>query len=247
MSDDNSYDRVFISVEDGLKPAEDYAPSRKVRVELNYVLADEESYDDALGRLGGIASAQVDKLLGRTKITGDVSLTTQLAETSAKRTRRTAAQIAADKAAAGVVTTGGTDPTSLEDDTSPQSSDAPTDTTIAATPGVATSTDPTNLEDETLPQVSSTGSSVDTSDPFTIEPEPTTPPVDTSGQIAPISDGDLNSAIQVKNSELGSQAGTLKIRELIASYNSDPTKTFQVREIPADRRAEFINKLNAIA
>lgn len=50
-----------VSVEDGTKSVEEYAPARKVRVEIHYDGDGEEN----LTLAGDLASAQVDRLLGR--------------------------------------------------------------------------------------------------------------------------------------------------------------------------------------
>lgn len=253
MSEETPYDRVVVSIEDSVKKPGDgdpqYWPSRRVRVELTYYLSeDDESLSEATAKVGDAVDAEVSKRLGLT------ASTAQPAEVKT-RTRRTKEQIKADEAAAAAQTVGNaagpSDPTDLPQEDARPVSDAPTTGGSSGGGQTASTTaaDPTALEDDTpLPQSSSTGPS-DASpadDPFIIEPEAPAPAVDTSGQIAPISDGDLNSAVQVKNGALGSQKGTAAIRALIQSYNSDTTKVFQVRDIPADRRAEFINKLNAI-
>lgn len=235
MSDPTeNYDRVFVSIEDGTKPDIEYAPARKVRVELHYILVEDESFDDAFERLGTTASKHVDKLLGRTSVpssgTGEATVT---------RTRRTKAQIEADRLAALVAAEEAKDPTALED---AQPGNAATGTDGSSGGEQTAST--IEAEDPTeLPQSSSTGTS-EAADPFLIEPE--VPKVETAGQINPISDGDLNSAVQTKNGSLGSPAGTTKIRDLIASYNPDKTQQFQLRQIPADRRVEFLAALEAI-
>lgn len=220
MSDTPVFE-ICVTVEDANPPPADYTPARKVSVEIHGYNVLPVDLEGETERAGSVARAQVDVLLGRTP--AQVALT----EVTQRRTRRTKEQIAADNAAAAAAQT---DPTSLEDPTvdlpqepvstppATSSGDAPTATTTEA--------DPTALDD------------------FTVQPEP--PAVDTSGQIAPISDGDLNAAVQKRNGELGSADGTKAIRALIATYNPDPTKVFQLREVPADRRAEFINKLNAI-
>lgn len=234
MSDD-SYDKIFVSIEDGAKPEQEFAPSRKVRVELTYFIAEDDNYQETLDLVGSRASSQVDILLGRVGApTASAGVATQ---PPATRMRRTKEQIAADKAAeeAAKVAPPASDPTALEDPTelpqdAPQVSDA---TSTAASSGgeptaSTTVADPTALEDD-----------------FTVQPDP--PKVETKPtQIAEISDGDLNAAVQKRNGELASADGTKAIRALIATYNPDPTKVFQLREIAADRRAEFLNGLNAI-
>lgn len=63
---------------------------------------------------------------------------------------------------------------------------------------------------------------------------------------APITDDDLNGSLQKKAADLGSEAGTVKIRELIATYNPDPTKGFSASLIPQAQRQDFLTKLEAI-
>lgn len=55
-----------------------------------------------------------------------------------------------------------------------------------------------------------------------------------------VTDEDLNDAAQAAN---GRTNNHVAIRALIASYNPDKTKQFQLRQIPADKRAEFVAKL----
>lgn len=71
-------------------------------------------------------------------------------------------------------------------------------------------------------------------DDFSIEPEETS---------EEISDAALNAAVQRKNAELSDPEA---IRAVIKGYNPDPTKAFQLREIPQAKRAEFISKLNEL-
>lgn len=73
-------------------------------------------------------------------------------------------------------------------------------------------------------------------DDFSIEP-------DEEVGDEPITDAALNAAVQKKNADLGDPE---LIRGVIKSYNPDPTKAFQLREIPADKRAEFLTKLGAL-
>lgn len=204
----------FISVEDGLKKAEDYAPPRKVRVELTFSVAEGEGYDAIFDVASQAASNRVHALLHGIAIATvhpsalgtSVSSGVQSAETApATRVRRTKVQIEADKAAEN-----------------PTDADAVVDDTAAIV--------------EDTPSVE---------DPFVVQPEPdpaaVTEDLTSSGPAdAVITDADLNSAVQKKNQELQDPA---LIRSVIAAYNPDPTKVFQLREIPAAKRAEFLAKL----
>lgn len=243
MSDTPTY-TVVVSVEDGNPPPADYTPARKVRVEITAhgQWTGSLDVDHATDAAGDTAARKVAELLGR-----QPPAKTEPGEATVRK-RRTKAEIAADEAAAKAAAAGVEDPTALP----PENASTPPAGSSGGAPTASTTVaDPTALEEVDVPQQSSGGSEAKpaASDPtalddFTIQPEP--PAVDTSGQIAPVSDGDLNSAVQTKNGALGSPEGTKKIRELIASYNPDPAKVFQLREIPADRRHEFLNSLNAI-
>lgn len=57
---------VIVSIEDGVKLGDQYAPARKVKVELHSDVAEGEDADSVLDMVGRKASAKVDELLGRT-------------------------------------------------------------------------------------------------------------------------------------------------------------------------------------
>jgi hypothetical protein len=58
-----------------------------------------------------------------------------------------------------------------------------------------------------------------------------------------VTDADLNSAVTTKNAELKDAP---KIRDLIGTYNTDPTKAFRLADIPQEKRAEFLAKLSKL-
>lgn len=60
---------------------------------------------------------------------------------------------------------------------------------------------------------------------------------------AEITDEDLNSAVTKKNATL---ADPPKIRTLIGTFNPDPTKVFQLKQIAPAQRADFLAKLEAL-
>lgn len=200
-----------VSFEDGVKASEEYAPAKKVRVELSFTTPDGEDEAAYVAHVGDIARAQVARLLNQAS-----SAAGEAPAPVATRTRRTKAQIAADEAAAkeaGAPTTG----------------DAG---------GVQTSGDPAAIEDvgvdfEDVVDVDASVVEALPEEDFTIAPE----------VIEAISDADLNSHVQRKNGEIKDAKA---IRELIGTYNSDPTKVFQLREIPAEKRREFLDKLAAL-
>lgn len=232
----------LVSVEDGIKAAEEYAPARKVRIELKFDVAEGADGAEALDIVLDMANARLDQQLGRKPRTGrvvevggsrpgDNPSTQGTAEAAVdeanagKRTRRTKAQIEADNAAAAARTA---DPAAITDDAVPQSDpaaiqdDATTSEPTGSAGGEQTSADPAAIEDWDVPA------------------EP----------VSNVTDADLNAAVQKRNGELQATLGDAappKIRALIGSFNPDPTKPFNLRQIPADQRPAFLEKLKALA
>lgn len=179
-----------VSVEDGTKASEDYTPARKVRVELHF---DNPTADD-INTAGDLASAQVDRLLGRTATAAEAT----------KRTRRTKEQIAADEAAKN----------------SAPSAD-PLDDLEPSKPAEAAPPPPAEEVDELAGLLGGAG----------------VPPAEEITDVA------LTEAVTKTNAATRNPPA---IRALVDSYNPDPTKTFQLRQIPQEKRAEFLKKLGEI-
>lgn len=83
-----------------------------------------------------------------------------------------------------------------------------------------------------------------------IQPTETGDEWDTPAQ-AEVTDAQLIEAVTKKNGELqaaglSKEEAPVKIRELIATYNPDPSKAFAIREIPQDKRGDFLAKLAKI-
>lgn len=212
----------LVSIEDGLKRAEEYAPPRKVRVELSFGVGEGENYEAIFDTVSQAASNRVQSLLHGPAISAVTSAAAEAGEpasppaTPPKRTRRTAAQIEADKAALLASETGA-------------SGDAPTSDDPAAIGG----------DDLTTAKVADPA---DLSDLSEFDVRPTEAPSGGASP-APVTDADLNSAVQKKNAEISDPNA---IRALIGGYNPDPTQVFQLRQIPADKRGEFLTKLAAL-
>lgn len=216
-----------VSVEDGLKKQEEYAPPRKVQVILNFAVGEGEDYQATFDLVSKAASNRVHSLLHGTAIASVQAAAAPEAEAPAaegatppKRKRRTAAEIAA----AGASQTGNAGGAQTSDE------------------------DPTgNVENVIhLPDEGAVDGGED--DTFDIEPEPETvaeESFDIEGDAGgePVTDADLNSAVQKKNAEI---ANPNAIRALIGGYNPDPKQAFQLRQIPADKRQEFLTKLGAL-
>lgn len=223
----------LVSVEDSKPHSNDEYGRKKVRVDLSFAVGEGEDYTETFDLASEAATNRVSALLNGTALRVVGGGTSAEAETpasppapAARRTRRTAAQIEADNAAkaAGHSPSGsaGGEQTSDEDPT-------------------ANEANVIHLPDE---------GAVDGGDDFSIEPEPETPAEesfdiepDPAAGGEPITDADLNSAVQKKNAEI---ANPNAIRALIGGYNPDPKQAFQLRQIPADKRGEFIAKLNAL-
>lgn len=222
----------LVSVEDGSKvadKADQYDVSRKVRVDLSFLVGDGEDYQTIFDRVSEAASNRVASLLGRKPTvvasTPAADASAELPrETGTRKPRRTKEQMAADAAAAAGGQGAAADPSSMED---PTGGEGPTPAVIQlpdASAGAAA--DPAALVDEETPV-----EEIDFDAP--IPPKVTDAP----------SDADLNSAVQKRNAELNDPD---LIRGLISSYNPEPTKPFQLRQIAADKRAEFLTKLAAL-
>lgn len=222
----------LVSVEDGKKAAEEYVPARKVRVDLSFSVGEGEDYAATFDMVSRAASNRVHALLHGTAIASVLDGAPDATAPTATRTRRTKAQIEADNAAAKAK-----DPAAVEEDPTGGQEH------VINLPDQSAK-DPAAIEDDAGEPAASSGGAgggAQTSDdPAAIGDEWDVQP---EAPATAVTDADLNSAVQKKNGEL--EAPNL-IRELIGSYNPDKTKPFQLRQIPAEKRAEFLNKLGAL-
>lgn len=179
-----------VSVEDGTKAGEEYAPARKVRVELSF---DNPSGDD-ISTAGDLASAEVDRLLGRAT-----------AE-KPKRQPRKAAEVKPAEAPPP-----SSDP--LEGLGEVTAEPAPTETSAPAASAPA-SDDLDSLLGDSSP-----------------------------APAEEITDQALTDAVTKTNKETKNPPA---IRALVETYNPKPGDPFQLRQIPQDKRAEFIAKLGDV-
>lgn len=211
-----------VSYEDGVKTIEgdQFSPSRKVRVELNFACDADESVSDG-EILGALNKAQtlVQEKLGITGPTHAAKRTTKkttdtptppagpsVAETQEKNVKATAE---ASKATAKVL--------------SDKEKMAAAQGLI---PGAKPAADPAAIEDPTPPAADAVEDAL----------------ADLEGATAtPVTDADLNAAVKTKNASL---KDPVKIRALAAEYNGGPGHT--LAEIPQEKRAEFVKKLEAL-
>lgn len=221
-----------VSVEDGLKKQEEYAPPRKVIVVLNFTVAEGEDYASTFDIASHAATNRVYSLLhGKAFVTTVAQEPTGVEQGAGvhteagtegappKRRRRTAAEIAAAAGASQSGNAGGAQ-TSDED---PTGNEAHT----------------IHLPDETPKDPADIGG-----DEFDIEPAAEESfDIEPDASDEPVTDADLNAAVQKKNAEITNPNA---IRTLIGTYNPDPKAAFQLRQIPAAKRAEFLTKLSAL-
>lgn len=85
-----------------------------------------------------------------------------------------------------------------------------------------------------------TGSSEGSSEPASSGGDDWDTPVMPSEPVKQVTDAELGAAVQKRNAELGDPQ---PIRELIFSYNPDPSKPFTLKQVPMDKRPEFLAKL----
>lgn len=219
----------LVSIEDGKKAAEEYAPARKVRVDLSFSVAEGESYEAVFNMAADAANNRVAMLLGASPVALATSNGSP-APAAPTRTRRTKAEMEAAKAAAG-----NADPAAVDVD--PTAGQEP----VIHLPDASTVEDPASIGgSDGGVQTSADPAAIDGAemvDEWDVQPEQ---PAEAAKEIT---DADLNSAVQKRNGEL--QAPQL-IRDLIGSYNPDKSKPFQLRQIPQDERAGFIAKLAAL-
>lgn len=221
----SSIESGTVSFEDGNPAADSYDPKRKVRVELKFIVYDDQSDPEAVLRYAGdCAKAEVGRLLGRIKAaaTEPTPAPPAAEPEKAPRTRRTREQIAADEAAAKAAAEGnGSPPTSSGSQGSGDAGNAGTP------PGGG----------DGAPQTS--GAPAD----------PATPPASgdewgTDAATADVSDAELNSACSTTAERVGDPT---KVRDTIQSFNTKPAgEKFKVTEIPQTQRAAFLAKLAAL-
>jgi hypothetical protein len=217
----------LVSVEDGIKKAEEYAPPLKVRVELSFGVAEGGDYEEIFDRVSEAAANRVASLLGFKPSVVQAGEAPASGEPT-RRPRRTKEQIAADKAAA-------------EGGPSPSGSAGGAQT--SADPAAVTE-DPTDGEPSTIHLPDETAkdpAAIEDDEPagevsFDIEPEP-----EEAGE--EVSDTELNSRVQKRNAELEDPN---LIRDLIKKFNPDPKKSFTLRQIPQAKRADFLAQLAAL-
>lgn len=216
-----------ISVEDCKKhegyPDPQYAPTRKIRVEQTFALAEgmvQSEAQAAIAVLGQNISVQVDALLARSKAKAAVLEYEKAPATPAPTTTLTDKEKLALQA--GVL-----DEKPKRGPGRPAKKDEPK---VEEVKGPAVQTD---LEDFTIPAE---------------EPKAEAKLDDDELLSAPateITDQQLTDAVTDHNKKHDGKA-RVGIRTLIGTYNPDPTKAFMLSQIKQEHRQEFLTKLKDV-
>lgn len=211
-----------ISYEDGVKkdPNDQYSNSRKVRVELNFAVPEDPGVDpdSVLSEVMEKAIALTNEKLGITKPTRE-----------AKSTSLAPAPIAA------IVAVGKTK-ADLEAEAT-----AKADKPAGAKRGPKPKTKPAEDWDTGNAPSADTAGKPETNAAATAAPATDEWAAD---PVVEITDADLNKAVGEKN---GTLKDPPKIRALIGSFNPNPKKQFNLRDIPQEQRQTFLDKLKDLA
>lgn len=219
MSVNNSITSGTIAIEDGTKAKEEFAPARKVKVELSFAVPEGQDGAAFMHGVARVCEAKVAALLGRevpaeTKVAATAAAVEPKAETAAqKKKREAAAAKPAEKTKADL------------------EAEALADIKAATD---ANKDDNALLEDE--PEITAAGKAVveDDLNDLLGETAPT-----------PITDLELANAVQKKNAErkeADPNWAPAKIRDVISTYSGGK----RVNDIPAAKRAEFLKKIEAL-
>jgi hypothetical protein len=208
-----------VSVEDGVKSAEEYAPARKVRVELSFDVPEGNEAKTVLDYASASADAQVNRLLKRptTQVVGEKPAGTV---SPAQMTQKAAA--AAREVAKRVQTP---PPQNAKTERTPDPSAVVDEE--ALTPQEPVLTDAASVEEALTPQ----------------EPVLTdAASVEEWEQPKEINDDELFAHLTRVN---GATKNGAAIRALIEEFTPKDRK-YQAREIAQDKRAAFIERLKTI-
>jgi len=219
-----------VSVEDGTKKPEEYAPPRKVRVELHFDVPEGEDADAHIGAVSALASAHVVSLLGGVRPSGVKPASA--ATTTGTPAPGSKAALEADLAAKGA------SPAMLghEPQAAAQPAQGPKRTKAskppAETPQAPPAADPDELTE--TPPAAEKPAAVPAEDDLG----------DLTGDTPPlITDAELNAAAAKRNQAIKSG---LAIRKLVGKFMTDTTKPAQLPLIPQKKRAQFLKELETL-
>jgi hypothetical protein len=227
-----------MSVEDGIKKNEEYAPPRKVRVELHFDVPEGEDADQHIGAVSALVSAHVVSLLGGAKeakiaaaLVADLKRTTTASTPEPGSKAALEAELVAKGAsaadlghapqAAPAAAPGPKRTRKAADPSTPAAAPAPAPVAAAADPDELTGNEPAPAADDDLGDL--TG----------------------EAKVEPISDLELNNAVAKRNAVIKSGVA---IRKLVQTFNPDPGKLANIvlAQIPQERRADFLKKLEVM-
>lgn len=213
----------IVAYEDGVKTitGDQFSPTRKVRVELNFSLDDADEGDDA------VILAVLNK--AQSFVQGKLNLDNPTAAATKTVRLRKAAETPADPAS---VASGHEAAVAAVAKSSAATAKVLTDKDrLAAAGGLVPgaepakekpAADPAAIEDAVVEEDDGLGDLM-------------------GGGEAPVTDKDLTDAVQTKNKEI---KDPVRIRELVFSYNGGPGH--EIKDIPPTKRHEFLGKLKAL-
>lgn len=233
---------LTIGYSDGIKTA-DYAPPRTVTLTANTAPPEGTNMEQHVADVLAMLKRRTHLALHGVELSGGAAAPVPQSEAEpAKRTRRTKEQIAADEAASGAASPGpsGEGVTSAAEFPTEGTAGAQVAGAGQASSGSATGASSGSAVATPGQNASSTQSAAGLEDEWD-----TTPATE-------VTDAALVDAVTKKNGELQVagmtvEAAPVLIRNLLATYNPDPAKAFGLREIPQDKRADFLSKLAAVA
>ncbi len=214
-----------VSIEDGVKHAgyddPQFAPQRRVRVELRFEASEGESGEDALDRASLVAANKVINLLGgrAAKPTPEAVHAANLTPTTAV----TAEAHATERKKPGP---------------------KPRTPTPAPTQASQPAADPAAVSEEQIDKLpASEAAAVVEEDDLNFDA-----PAEAVAEKTEITDAELVSAATHKAGELKTGGG-VRIRQLVGTFkpaSMKPEQQFQLREIAQEQRADFLAKLKAL-
>lgn len=231
MSLNNSITSGTIAIEDGTKAKEEFAPARKVKVELSFSVPEGQDGAAYMHGVARVAEAKVASMLGRAAPAGTTAAPSTpetpapeapKPETAAAKKKREAAEAKAAEANKPQRTKADLEREMLE---------------AAGGSGAKPAANDGELEDEQT--IAANGKVVEEEDELG----------DLLGDTAPVpvTDAELGKAAQEKNAkakaEYGDKWAPAKIRDLIAEFAGAGKR---INDIPAAKRHDFMKKLEAL-
>lgn len=214
-----------VTVEDGLKAKEDYAPARKVIVAINFSVPEGLDGNAILTHASNVADKQVRVLLGKAPAAppADVKAETPATPAKSATTRKKAPEAPAEpaKTKAELAKEAGLPTESIQH----KGETAPLVDELDEAPAKTAAAKPADDDD--------------LGDLLGAEEKP------------PVTDAELGKAAQEKNGEMKGKAGWApeKIRELVGKFvlaDGKPKPGAKLQEIPAAQRHDFLAQLKAL-